>query len=95
MLSFREVMAFLGIVGQTFGLIVFGAVAGWFTLFAFQQPERRWQLQSVVFGVFFVFVALLARFSSPGAFGGFLLGTAGAFLYWGIFKKTASEDEEE
>ena len=95
MLSFREILAFLGIISQTFGLVVFGVVAGWFTLFAFRQPERRWELQSVVFGVFFLFVALLARFSSPGAFGGFLLGAAGAFLYWGMLKKNSSENEEE
>ncbi|MEA2008822.1 MAG: hypothetical protein U9O54_06845 [Chloroflexota bacterium] len=95
MLNLREFLAFLGMFGQVFGLIVFGVAAGWFTLYAFQQPERRWELQSVVFGVFFLFVALLARFSSPGAFGGFLLGVTGAFLYWGIFKKSASESEDE
>ena len=95
MLDFREVLIFLGMVSQTFGLIVFGVVVGWFTLFAFRQPEQRWELQSVVFGVFFLFVALLARFSSPGAFGGFLLGATGAFLYWGIFKKDSTECEEE
>jgi len=95
MLNFREILAFIGILGQTLGSIVFGVVTGWFTLFAFRQPERRWELQSVVFGVFFVFVALLAHLLSPGPFGGFLLGAAGAFLYWGIFKKNTSESEEE
>jgi len=95
MFNLREILALLGAFGQVIGLIVFGVAAGWFTLYAFRQPERHWGLQSVVFGVFFLFVALLARFSSPGAFGGFLLGAAGAFLYWGIFKKEASESEEE
>lgn len=94
MLSFREMLTFVGMLGQTIGLVIFGIVAGWFTLFSFRQPERRWELQSVVFGVFFFFVALLARFSSPGAFGGFLLGTAGAFLYWGVFKNDDEEDED-
>lgn len=94
MLNFEDVMAFLGLLGQIFGLILFGIISGWFTLSAFRQPERHWQLQSVVFAVFFTFVALIARFTSPGSFGGFLLGATGAFAYWGIFEKGAEEEED-
>jgi hypothetical protein len=50
------------------------------------QPEKNWQLQSIIYSVFLVFTALMARYLTPGAFGAFLVGAAGAMIYWGLIK---------
>jgi hypothetical protein len=83
-MDFLDVVAFLAWIVRFLGLLVFGVAAGWFSLYAFKQPEGRWQLQIAVFlGLFFLF-GLLARFSSAGALGGFALGVGGGLLFWGL-----------
>ncbi len=76
----------LGSFAQILGLLLFGITAGWFTLNAVNQPEKTWQLQSIVYSVFLVFVALMVRYLTPGALGAFLVGASGALFYWGLFK---------
>ena len=80
-----QVLAVIARISQAAGMVVFGVAAGWFTLRAF-QGEQGWQLKAVVFGVFFAFVGWLTRFTAPGALGGFLLGAAGAIIFWGMIK---------
>ncbi|MEA3350297.1 MAG: hypothetical protein U9Q82_06730 [Chloroflexota bacterium] len=93
MMSFFDVTNLLGGIIQALGLLVFGAAAGWFTLFTLRQPERHWQLQAAVYLGFFFFTALLAKFSYAAGLGAFGLGAGGAILFWGLQEKAAAEDE--
>ncbi len=83
---FYDVVGIIGLFVQVLGLVMFGVTTGWFTLYVINQPEKNWQLQSIVYSVFLVFTALLARSLSPGALGAFLAGAAGAMIYWGLIK---------
>jgi xanthine/uracil permease len=83
---FYDVVDIVGLLVQVLGLVLFGIAAGWFTLQVFNQPEKNWQLQGIVYSVFLVFVALMARYLNPGALGAFLVGAAGAMIYWGLIK---------
>lgn len=92
-MDFLDVISFLSWIVRFFGMLVFGLAAGWFALFAFNQPERRWQLQIAVFlGVFLLF-GLLAQFTSAGALGGFSLGLGAGLLFWGLKADSPPEDE--
>ncbi len=86
MSTFYSVAEVLGIFVQALGLVLFGVTSGWFTLHVINLPEKNWQLLSIVYSVFLVFVTLLARYLTPGAFGAFLIGAAGAMIYWGLVK---------
>ncbi len=86
MITFYDVLEIIGMFMQVLGLILFGVTAGWFTLHVINQPEKNWQLQSIVYSVFLVFVSLMAKYLSRGALGAFLIGTAGAMIYWGLIK---------
>ena len=94
MTTLNDVLRVLGLFAQSLGMLTFGIMAGWFTLKAFNGPERRWELQAIIFAVFFLFVALLAWHTTPGAMGAFLLGASGAFLFWGVLAKKRQEEEE-
>jgi hypothetical protein len=83
MFDFFDLTAFLGNILRLIGLLVFGISTGWFTLYAFRQPERKWQLQIAVFLGLLFFTAMTLRFSSAGGAGAFVLGAGGALLYWG------------
>ena len=83
---FYQVIEILGLFVQVLGLILFGVMAGWFTLDIVNQSEKNWQLLSIIYSVFLVFVALMVRYLNPGALGAFLIGTASAIFYWGLFK---------
>jgi hypothetical protein len=95
MYDFYDFVAFIGGIIRTLGLLVFGIAAGWFTLDAFHQPERKWQLQVAVFLGFFFFSALVIRFASPAGTGMFVLGAGGALLYWGMKKEQVDEELED
>jgi xanthine/uracil permease len=84
--TFYNVAEVIGIFVQALGLGLFGVTTGWFTLNVIKQSEKNWQLQSIVYSVFLVFAALLARYLTRGAFGAFLIGAAGAMIYWGLIK---------
>ncbi len=94
MFNFCDLIWFVGGVFQMLGLLVFGVAAAWFTLYAFRQPERRWQLQIAVFLGFLFFTALTLRFTSTGGAGGFLLGAGGALLFWGLRGEGEAEEDE-
>jgi len=91
MFTIERVLTLLASAVQVLGMITFGVTTGWFTLYAFHSEEKNWQLQGLVFSVFLLFVALLARAASPGALGSFLLGAAAAFIFWGIIKGRKEE----
>jgi hypothetical protein len=82
-MSFTDYLSFLGMILRLVGLLVFGVAAGWFTLYAFRQPDHKWQLQIAVFLGFLLMMALTLRFTSPGGAGAFALGAGAALLYWG------------
>ena len=84
---FYDIVDIIGLFVQVIGLLLFGVAAGWFTLKVIDQPEKNWQLQSIVYSVFLIFTSLLARYLTPGALGAFLVGAAGALLYWGLIQK--------
>lgn len=88
--EFSQLIGLFGSALRIAGMLVFGLASGWFTLYAFKQPERRWQLQIAVFLGFFGFVTMIAKFTSAGAIGAFALGAGIAFLAWGYSK---SKDE--
>jgi hypothetical protein len=97
MFDFFDLVSFLGSILRLVGLLVFGIAAGWFSLFGFRQPERRWELQAAVFLGFLLFSALTLRFASAGGAGAYALGAGCALLYYGMKKDTAGavETEEE
>ena len=94
MFSFFDFVDILAAILRLLGMLVFGLGAGWFTLFAFRQPERRWQLQIAVFLGFFFFAALTMRFGSAASIGSFSLGAGAALLYWGLKKETDAQQPE-
>ena len=83
---FYQTIEILGLFVQILGLLLFGVTVGWFTLNVINQPDKTWQLQSIVYSVFLIFIGLMFRYLTPGALGAFLVGTAGALFYWGLFK---------
>jgi hypothetical protein len=95
MFNFFDLVSFLGGLLRVLGLALFGVAASWFTLFAFNQPERRWQLQTAVFLGFLLFSGLVLNFVSAGAAGAFLLGAGIALLYWGNKRESAPEEDTE
>ena len=84
--TFYDIAEIIGIIVQVFGLVLFGVTTGWFTLYVINQPEKNWQLQSIVYSVFLIFIALMNRYLASGAFGAFLVGAGGAMIYWGLIK---------
>ena len=95
MITFYEILEIVGMFIQMLGLVLFGVAAGWFTLHVISQAEKNWQLQSIVFSVFLVFVALLVKYLSRGAEGAFLVGAAGAMLYWGLIKNREKPEKKK
>jgi len=95
MSNFSDFVSFLGVTLRLIGLLVFGVATGWFTLYAFRQPERKWQLQIAVFLGFLLMTALTLRFTSAGSAGTFVLGAGGALLYWGRGTKKEPESTGE
>ena len=93
--TFYDVVGVIGLLVQVLGLVLFGVTAGWFTLYVINQPEKNWQLQSIVFSVFLIFVALMVRYLTPGAFGAFLVGAAGAMIYWGLIKNREKPEKKK
>jgi len=93
--TFYDVIGIVGLFVQILGLILFGITAGWFTLYVINQPDKTWRLQGIVYSVFLVFVALLSRYLTAGAFGAFLTGTACAMFYWGLFKNRVKTDKKK
>lgn len=83
---FYEIVELVGVFVQVLGLILLGVTVGWFTLHTASQPEKNWQLLSIVYSVFLVFVALMVKHLTRGAEGAFLIGAAGAMIYWGLIK---------
>lgn len=92
-MAFLDVITFISWIIRFFGMLVFGLAAGWFTLFAFKQPEGRWQVQIAVYLGILLLFGLLARFLSGGALGGFALGLGGGLLFWGLKAENPPEDE--
>jgi xanthine/uracil permease len=98
MFDFYDAIALLGALVRMLGLLVFGVAAGWFTLKAFNQPERSWQLQTAVYLGFFAFIVLVVRYTSPGGLGALGLGVGAGLLFWGLSgngKEAEPEEEAE
>ena len=55
MSGFFELVTFFGGILRLVGLLVFGITVGWFTWTTFNQPERKWQLQTTVYLGFLLF----------------------------------------
>jgi len=83
---FYQIIEILGLFVQILGLILFGVTMGWFTLHIINQSEKSWQLQSIVYSVFLVFIGLMVKYLNPGALGALLVGSSGAMIYWGLIK---------
>ncbi|MBN1666936.1 MAG: hypothetical protein JW862_07595 [Anaerolineales bacterium] len=94
-MTFIDFLQILASLLRALGMLVFGVGAGWFVLYAFRQPERRWQLQIAVFLGFFFFTALAARFTSAAGIGGFTLGAGAALLFWGLRPVAKKESDEK
>jgi hypothetical protein len=97
MFDYRDALLIIGSLVRLLGMLVFGAAAGWFTLYAFRQAGQRWQLQIAVFLGFFFFIALVVDSTSPSGIGGLALGAGAALLFWGLKdgKKPKEDDEAE
>ncbi len=95
MVTFYDVLGVIGLFVQVLGLILFGVTTGWFTLYVINQPEKNWQLLSIVFSVFLVFSALMAQYLTPGAFGAYLAGAAGAMIFFGLLKTREKPEKKK
>ena len=98
MSNFFDILTFLGGGLRLIGLLIFGIAVGWFTWIAFNQPERKWQLQIAVYLGFLLFTALTLKFVSPGGSGTYVLGAGITLLYLGNKKsqkatETALEED--
>jgi hypothetical protein len=85
---------FLGEVLGLVGMLVFGAGAAWLLISVLRQGEKPWQLQAVLYGVFFALAAVIVARAAPGDFGAFSLGAGGGILYWGLMKAKKVEAPE-
>jgi len=94
-MDFYEVLSIIGIFIQILGLILFGVTTGWFTLHVLGQPEKNWQMQSIVSSVFLIFIALMVKHLSRGAEGAFLIGVAGSMIYWGLIKTRVKPEKKK
>ncbi len=92
---FYDIVGVIGLFVQVLGLILFGVTTGWFTLHVFNQPEKNWQLQSIVFSVFLIFSVLMVRYLTPGAFGAYLAGAAGAMIFFGLLKTREKPEKKK
>ena len=92
---FYQIIEMLGLFVQIMGLVLFSVTAGWFTLHVINQSEKSWQLQSIVYSVFLVFIALMVRYLNPGALGALLVGSSGAMIYWGLIKGRAKTPKKK
>ena len=92
---FYQTIDILGLFIQIVGLILFGVTVGWFTLHVINQPEKSWQLQSIVYSVFLVFIGLMVRYLSSGALGALLVGLSGAMIYWGLIKDRVKKPKKK
>ncbi|NQS91841.1 MAG: hypothetical protein HQ574_05470 [Chloroflexi bacterium] len=95
MSTFYDVVGVIGFFVQILGLVLFGVAAGWFTLNVINQADKTWQLQSIVYSVFLVFVALMVKYLTPGAFGALLTGLSGAMIYWGLIKNRVKPEKKK
>ena len=95
MSAFYDVVGIVGILVQILGLLLFGITTGWFTLYVINQPEKNWQLLGIVYSVFLVFSAFMVKYLTPGAFGTFLAGAAGALIYWGLIKTRKKPEKKK
>lgn len=85
----------LAIIVRFLGMATFGVAASWLTLAAFRQPDNTWQLQIAVFLGYFAFAAVLVRFATPGALGGYAIGAGAALLAWGLRKTDATPEKKK
>ena len=92
---FYQTIEILGLFVQILGLILFGVTVGWFTLHVINQPDKNWQLQSIVYSVFLVFIGLMVRYLNPGALGALLVGLSGAMIYWGLLKDRVKKPKKK
>ncbi|MCJ7701937.1 MAG: hypothetical protein MUO62_10160 [Anaerolineales bacterium] len=95
MFDFFDLVTFIGGIFRLVGLLVFGVAVGWFTLYAFHQPERKWQLQVAVYLGLLLLAALILSFTAPGGAGMFVLGAGAALLYWGLKKDEEPKPKDE
>ena len=94
-MDFYEILSIIGIFIQVLGLILFGVTTGWFTLHVLGQPEKNWQMLSIVSSVFLIFIALMVKHLSRGAEGAFLIGVAGSMIYWGLIKTRVKPEKKK
>ena len=92
MFSIFDFLTILSELFRVFGMLVFGAAAGWFTLFAFRK--RPWQLQIAVVLGFFLLAGFISHSSPAGGVGAFGLGAGAALLFWGL-KDGDQEDGDQ
>ena len=92
---FYQTIEILGLFVQVLGLVLFGVTVGWFTLHVINQPEKSWQLQSIAYSVFLVFIGLMVRYLNPGALGALLVGLSGAMIYWGLIKNRVKKPKKK
>ncbi len=85
---------FMGELLGVVGMLVFGIGAAWLLVSALRQPEKPWQFQAVVYGVFFALAAIIVWQASPGDLGAFALGAGGGVLYWSFMKPKKVEGPE-
>jgi len=95
MVIFYEVVGVIGLFVQVLGLILFGVTTGWFTLQVINQPEKNWQLQSIVYSIFLIFSALMVKYLTPGAFGAYLAGAAGAMIFFGLMETREKPEKKK
>jgi len=95
MADFFDFVNFLGGIFRLVGLLVFGIAVARLTLYAFTQPERKWQLQIAVFLGFLLFSGIVLQFVSPGSGGAYALGAGFALLYWGFKNQDETDDQSK
>jgi hypothetical protein len=93
-MDYELILSLLSFLVRFLGLVVLGVGLGWFSLYAYRELADAWQLKIAVFLGLLGFLAVVVRFESPGAEGGFALGVGIALLAWGLRKTDGRETEE-
>jgi len=94
MVTFYDVISIIAIFVRAIGLLLFGVTAGWLLLKMLGQEEINWQLQGILFVVFFGFLAYLSHSLSAGALGALTLGISGGLLFWGVISGEKEKPEK-
>ncbi len=92
----RMLLELFGYLLRPLGVLVFGAAAGWLTVWMIKRENLGWQLPlAALLGVLAAFVLLGHWVPGGGTLGMFGLGAGAGILIWGLAGSRPAKEEEK